>query len=876
MNDREWIGPRSLELFDEHRTQIMKSTDRLFAALLLVQWAAAVAAAVWISPLAWAGASSRIHLHVWEALILGGALTIAPVLLVMLRPGSAVTRHSIAASQMMMSGLLIQITGGRIETHFHVFGSLAFLAFYRDWRVLITASAVIAADHFVRGVFWPQSVYGLVAGANWRWLEHAGWVVFEDVFLIPACVRAQREMRLMAERQAETEWTRRSVEQQVHERTRELGESEERFRSLSSRAPVGIVLIDSGGAVSYSNQRLQQITGRTANELGGEGWRSAIDPRDRDQVVQGLLGAIGHSTDFEMEFRLDTRSEVETWCRTVACPLRDPREAVVGYIGTVEDITPQRRAQQEMIRARDEALENSRLKSEFLANMSHEIRTPMNGVMGMSGLLLDTTLDEVQREYATIIRNSAESLLTVVNDILDFSKIAAGRMAIEVIDFDLRETIEDAADLLAASAHFKQLELITLIPNSTWCRLQGDPGRIRQVVTNLANNAIKFTERGEVTIEVETHEEQGDRVRCRIQVRDTGIGIPLDRQDAVFQSFTQVDGSVTRRYGGTGLGLTISRQLVELMGGRMGVESAPGEGSTFWLELILPKGAGVEGDASDVSLRGERILIVDDHEVNRRLLRDQLAARGCVTAEAPSAEEALAMLARAETPFSLVLLDYQMPQMDGLQAAAAIRADGRWTKLPLVMLSSGAVDRERVDRAGIQIFLTKPVRQATLFRALQEVLAPRGKPRELRRTSATPEEVNLGLRVLVAEDNPVNQKLAARLLEKFGCRVDLAGDGREAIGAIARLPYDVVLMDVQMPELDGIQATLRIREREAAIGGHVQVIAMTAHAMIGDRDKCLEAGMDDYVTKPVRPADLLAALQRMIERTGRPRLDQAA
>ena len=876
MNDREWIEPRSQALLDEHRARTLKNTDRLFGMLLVVQWAAAVGAAIWLSPLAWAGASSRVHFHVWQALFLGGVITALPLLLTVVRPGSTLTRHTVAASQMLMSGLLIQISGGRIETHFHVFGSLAFLAFYRDWRVLITASAVIATDHFMRGVFWPQSVYGVVAGANWRWLEHASWVVFEDAFLIPACLRAQREMREMAVRQAETEWTRRSVEQQVENRTSELRESEERFRSLSARAPIGIFLTDARGSVRYANEHLQQLSRRSAEELMGFGWAKSIDAADRGPTVQAFSDAISNRGDFETEFRLG-RNDVETWCRALASPQRDANGRVSGYVGTIEDVTAQRRAHQEMASARDEALENSRLKSEFLANMSHEIRTPMNGVMGMSGLLLDTSLDEVQREYATIIRNSAESLLTVVNDILDFSKIAAGRMTIESIEFDLREMIEDAADLLAPSAHFKQLELITLIPEAEHWRVFGDPGRLRQVITNLVNNAVKFTEHGEVTLEIQPASATTEEICYRVLVHDTGIGIPLDRREAIFQSFTQADGSVTRRYGGTGLGLTISRQLVELMGGRMGVESLTGKGSTFWFELTLRRGSIVLGEAPAAELEGVRLLIVDDHPVNRRLLKDQLRAHGCFTAEAASGRDALALLAKAEPSFSTVLLDYQMPGLDGLQTAAAIRADARWSMLPLVMLSSGGVSRDQIERAGLQACLSKPVRQSTLIRTLEEVLSPRGAARgTLRPVAAIPADVKLGLRVLVAEDNPVNQKLAARLLEKFGCRADLAGDGLEALAAVARFPYDLVLMDVQMPELDGLQATVQIRQREVTSGGHLQVVAMTAHAMVGDRDKCLEAGMDDYVTKPVRPQELLAALHRMLERTGREPLDRAA
>ena len=652
--------------------------------------------------------------------------------------------------------------------------------------------------------------------------------------------------------------------------------SEERFRATFEAAAIGIALVAPDGRWLQVNESLCQIVGYSEEELLRLTFQEITHPDDLETDLE-FVRAVLHNEirTYRMEKRYFHKDGHVVWINLSVSLVRDVEGRPMHFVAQIEDITTRKAFEEELRQARDAALAATRAKSDFLANMSHEIRTPMNGVIGMAELLLDTQLNDIQRDYARTIHGSGDALLAVINDILDFSKIEAGKLTIEVSEFDLRMLMEEVADLLAPRAHQKGLEINCRVDLKVPTRVKGDPTRIRQVLTNLAGNAVKFTDRGEVILEATLMAIEEDHARLRIQVKDTGIGIARDRQDDIFESFTQVEGGSSRRYGGTGLGLTICRSLVGLMEGTMGLESGLGMGSTFWFELSVGLG---DGDADEMrsDLQGLRVLFIDDHETNRAIARETLSSWGCVADVVGSGGEALGMLFAAPEaePYRLVLLDHDMPGLDGEQTARAIKSSPRFSQIPLVLLTShGSPGKGARYEAGLfAATLTKPARRSLLYNTLCRAACSTG-PRQAVPPikEARPADSTLKLRVLIAEDNEINRQVAVGLLSRIGCTVEAVENGREALEALDYDRHDIILMDVQMPEMDGLTATTAIREREKGTGKHIPIVAMTAHAMQGDREKCLESGMDDYLSKPLRPDPLLAAVRAWAAINGRPK-----
>jgi PAS domain S-box-containing protein len=697
------------------------------------------------------------------------------------------------------------------------------------------------------------------------------------------------------ERDAALKGARDDLERRVEARTRELQrEVNERVRAeemLSEERKVLRALIDNVPDFMYVKDlecRFVVANVSVAHQMGAKTPEELLGKNDFDFYPREIAEKFhedeqrvirsGKAEINREEEGLDAHGQASQ-VMTTQVPLRDKNGRVTGLVGIGSDITHLKKVQEEMRKAREAAEAASQAKSEFLANMSHEIRTPLNGVMGMTELALETELTPEQREYLETVKMSGDSLLTVINDILDFSKIEAGKIDLEKLDFYLRDSLETTLKTLALRADEKGLELLCEVAPEVPEVVRGDASRLRQIVINLVGNAIKFTDTGEIAVKVAVEKKEGTEFICRFTVADTGIGIPEDKRELIFKPFSQADTSTTRKYGGTGLGLTISTRLVEMMGGKIWVESEMGRGSQFHFTVRLGRADAQEMKLGTVApaelLRGVKVLVVDDNQTNCRILEGMLSRwqmKPRAVNGGKAAIEELWAARGADEPYRLILTDMHMPDMDGFALIEEIRRRPELATATIMMLTSAGHrgDALRCKELEVAAYLLKPIRQSELREAVARVLGARQQngaiPLITRFSLQDAREPDAYLSVLLAEDNLVNQRLAVRLLEKRGHRVVVVATGLEALAALEKEKFDLVLMDVQMPEMDGLEATAAIREKEKGTGMRQAVVALTAHAMKGDREKCIAGGMDGYLTKPIRPQELDQLLQIYVER----------
>lgn len=656
-----------------------------------------------------------------------------------------------------------------------------------------------------------------------------------------------------------------------------LRENEEKFRMVAEQSP-NMIFINKNGRVVYANRKCAEVMGYKRQEfyVPDFDYLKLISKESQGLIKENFDKHLRGKEVDPVEYSLITKDgkKIEAILTTKLIKYKGEQ----AILGTITDITERKKAEQILMKAKEQAEEANRLKSEFLANMSHEIRTPLNAIIGMTELTLDTRLTNEQRDYLTNVKGSAHALMELLNDILDLSKIEADRVEPENIGFDLRLTVEGVTEAFAPRAYAKGLELTCLVHHQVSSLLRGDPSRIRQILMNLVGNSVKFTNKGEIAIKVELEKETENRVTILFSVKDTGIGISRDKQEKIFESFTQADGSTTRKYGGTGLGLSICKRLVEIMGGKIGVESKPNKGSHFWFKLSLEKQKQFEHKPKllPINIRGMHVLVVDDNRTNRIVLTKMVKSFDCCVESAESGIQALKALretVRKEKRFDLVLLDMRMPDMDGEQTLRAIRNDTQIREATVIVLTSVGVRGEvaQLKALGCAGYLMKPIKQSQLYDAIITVMGlQKSKSPDKQRSMVTrhtiAEQKRRAIHILLAEDDPVNSKLVVTVLERAGFSVDAVNDGQKTIQALKSKDYDLVLMDVQMPEMNGFEATKAIRQMEDK-KQHIPIIAMTAHAMKEDKERCLQTGMDDYISKPIEPQNLINTIEKWIKST---------
>ncbi len=734
--DADRLIARADEILRDHQRQIYRRTDRLFAVLMVLQWLAAIAAALWLTPPAQSGASASLHPHVWLAVFLGGTLCVVPVALVWLRPGQAVTRHTIAIAQVLFSSLLINISGGRFETHFHVFVSLAFLAAYRDWRVLVSATAIVAADHFVQGTFWPASVFGIATASPGRWVEHAGWLLLEDVVLTFIIRQRVTEMRNVSLQTARLE-----DYAELREYSAQLARAVEKERAVIEGALDAVVEIDRRGVITGWNGRAETTFGWSASEALGQVLAELVIPESyRRAHTEGLQRYFdtGHGPACDQRLDLEAlHRNGHTFAIEIAItPVHQGGQTA--FSAFVRDISSRKLQECRLRHAIEQAEAANSAKSLFLASMSHEIRTPLNGILGFTEVLRRGAGSPQQRNhYLDTIHASGQHLLTLINDILDLSKIEAGRMEIELVQCSPHEVIIEVLSILRVRAQEKALSLECHWSGGMPETIRTDPVRLRQLLINLVGNAIKFTERGSVTLSANI-DLQAPEPMLVIEVRDTGIGIQPEHLAHVFLPFDQADSSITRKFGGTGLGLAISQQIVRMLGGDITVQSELGQGSVFRVtletgplndvqilddpptEMITSHKRVTDDSFARSRIKSARILVVEDGETNRNLITVVLQDAGAQVVCAENGQ--LGLEAAGREPFDLILMDMQMPVLDGYSATRRLRERG--CQLPIIALTAHAMrgDELKCREAGCSGYLTKPIDVDGLVRTIGTAL----------------------------------------------------------------------------------------------------------------------------------------------------------
>jgi len=872
---------RARQILSDFILGLAKRSDLLFAGILGLQYPLVVVIALLVTPGAWAGLAGIAANPLMLALAVGTPVALLPVLMVMSEPGRVANRYVIAVSQVLMSGLLVVLTANKGLSFLHVYASLAILTFYRNSLLLLVASLTVIAEFAVLYSFWPSLLGADSHGLGWQ--AYLGWLLFQNALCMVGINQVMSEWRIASLSLAEHEANQIRALGEIGTKEGELRESLSKLRAQELRTSLilqrtheAFIAIDQEGCITDWNSQAEKTFGWTELEaIGSLLTDTIIPPSYREAHKQGLA-------------RYLKTGQGQIINRTIEVPAlhKDGREFPVelsvtpieigetlSFCAFLRDITERKRLIGELGLARDKAQESSRLKSQFVANISHEIRTPMNGIIGMSNILLKTSLSSVQRDYVNTIRDAGKSLLRVINDILDLSKIEAERIELESIDFDLTQLTESVGELLSAQAQNNGLALLTFVAPQLPEILNGDPERIKQILINLTGNAIKFSSEGKVVISATLEAEEEDCIWVRFAVSDTGVGISEEEARSLFQPFVQADGTISRKYGGTGLGLSICKRLVEMMGGEIALDSVKGKGSTFWFTVPLKRASQLSGLRKSYDrLKNVRVLIVDDEPNEREMLANYMSCWDLRSEQVDSLSLSVEQLKRgaaADDPYQVAIVHLSSVGKPGLQSALelsqVVAGDKQISATKLILIHDvDDVDAPRLALSkGFSAALSRPIRQSQLLDTLAQLMAAPAslepKPARItteRPAAPTPAEGRRPELILIVDDHPVNQRVAALYLAELGFTTHCVGSGQEAVDEIKRQDYDLIFMDCQMPDMDGLEATRQIRLLEAETGKHVPIVAMTAHAMKGDRESCLDAGMDDYMSKPLDQEDL--------------------